>query len=279
MIERVFLPPSPRHSDDRYGDTCKTNAPLLKLNLEAAPGLVLYLQKYFAAKVPAFPAKEQRPHISHMTNDWKARLGMVYSTDPNFKYDTEEAPQIETLAPNDRTCASGSTANSGAARPSRSSKVSSARIPTWGTGPPAQNPLRRGRGSQGRRNHHPGRPPRPGGRNPRQSGLQMQKRPADDPACPHAPFRSDSVPAGIPLHRRKTVRAQYYSWGADALRCAGNTCVPRTYGSSFPHGIGAGAPNPVLYSGGTPHDYTRFQPPAAENPSCCIPKISSPTVW
>ena len=34
-----------------------------------------------------------------MTNDWKARLGMVYSTNPNFKYDTEEAPQIETLAP------------------------------------------------------------------------------------------------------------------------------------------------------------------------------------
>ena len=34
-----------------------------------------------------------------MTNDWKARLGMVYSTDPNFKYDTEEAPQTETLAP------------------------------------------------------------------------------------------------------------------------------------------------------------------------------------
>ena len=24
---------------------------------------------------------------------------MVYSTNPNFKYDTEEAPQIETLAP------------------------------------------------------------------------------------------------------------------------------------------------------------------------------------
>ena len=34
-----------------------------------------------------------------MTNDWKARLGMVYSTNPNFKYDTEEAPQTETLAP------------------------------------------------------------------------------------------------------------------------------------------------------------------------------------
>ncbi len=33
-----------------------------------------------------------------MTNDWKARLGMVYSTDPNFKYDTEEAPQTETGA-------------------------------------------------------------------------------------------------------------------------------------------------------------------------------------
>lgn len=32
-----------------------------------------------------------------MTNDWKARLGMVYSTDPNFQYQTEEEPQVETL--------------------------------------------------------------------------------------------------------------------------------------------------------------------------------------
>ncbi len=35
-----------------------------------------------------------------MNNDWKARLGMVYSTNPDFKYETDEEPEIETLAPN-----------------------------------------------------------------------------------------------------------------------------------------------------------------------------------
>lgn len=32
-------------------------------------------------------------------NDWKARLGMVYSTDPDFKYDTERQPDRPTLPP------------------------------------------------------------------------------------------------------------------------------------------------------------------------------------
>ena len=30
-------------------------------------------------------------------NDWKSRLGMVYSTDPNFRYETVEEPSVETL--------------------------------------------------------------------------------------------------------------------------------------------------------------------------------------
>lgn len=34
-----------------------------------------------------------------MSNDWKARLGMVYSTNPDFQYLTEEQEQVETLAP------------------------------------------------------------------------------------------------------------------------------------------------------------------------------------
>lgn len=34
-----------------------------------------------------------------MANDWKARLGMVYSTNPDFKYETEEAGQTGTLPP------------------------------------------------------------------------------------------------------------------------------------------------------------------------------------
>ena len=32
-------------------------------------------------------------------NDWKARLGMVYSTDPGFKYETADEPEAETLLP------------------------------------------------------------------------------------------------------------------------------------------------------------------------------------
>lgn len=32
-------------------------------------------------------------------NDWKARLGMVYSTNPDFQYETLEEPEVETLPP------------------------------------------------------------------------------------------------------------------------------------------------------------------------------------
>ncbi|MEG1621856.1 MAG: translation initiation factor [Alistipes sp.] len=34
-----------------------------------------------------------------MTNDWKTRLGMVYSTASDFQYKKEEADATETLAP------------------------------------------------------------------------------------------------------------------------------------------------------------------------------------
>ena len=33
-------------------------------------------------------------------NDWKERLGMVYSTNPGFKYETPEESNSETLPPN-----------------------------------------------------------------------------------------------------------------------------------------------------------------------------------
>lgn len=34
-----------------------------------------------------------------MENDWKKRLGVVYSTDPNFRYEQEAEPEVETLEP------------------------------------------------------------------------------------------------------------------------------------------------------------------------------------
>ena len=32
-------------------------------------------------------------------NDWKKRLGMVYSTDPDFVFDTGTVPEVQTPAP------------------------------------------------------------------------------------------------------------------------------------------------------------------------------------
>ena len=32
-------------------------------------------------------------------NDWKQRLGVVFSTNPDFEYSSEEAPEAETLPP------------------------------------------------------------------------------------------------------------------------------------------------------------------------------------
>ena len=34
-----------------------------------------------------------------MANDWKDRIGMVYSTNPDFQYRTDEEPEAETLPP------------------------------------------------------------------------------------------------------------------------------------------------------------------------------------
>lgn len=38
-----------------------------------------------------------------MAKDWKDRLGVVFSTDPDFEYDNDAEEQEETLAPSDQT--------------------------------------------------------------------------------------------------------------------------------------------------------------------------------
>lgn len=35
-------------------------------------------------------------------NDWKSRLGMVYSTSPNYQFEEEEVVEQDTLAPKDQ---------------------------------------------------------------------------------------------------------------------------------------------------------------------------------
>lgn len=41
-------------------------------------------------------------------NDWKSRLGTVYSTDPDFRYRTKEEPEPETAClRRARTCVYG----------------------------------------------------------------------------------------------------------------------------------------------------------------------------
>ncbi len=35
-----------------------------------------------------------------MANDWKERLGTVYSTNPDFRFETNDENELETLAPN-----------------------------------------------------------------------------------------------------------------------------------------------------------------------------------
>ena len=37
--------------------------------------------------------------MSASNNDWKSRLGMVYSTDPDFKFRTEQEQEPDTLPP------------------------------------------------------------------------------------------------------------------------------------------------------------------------------------
>lgn len=39
-------------------------------------------------------------------NDWKDRLGILYSTNPDFHYETNEEVEAETLRKRSRRCAS-----------------------------------------------------------------------------------------------------------------------------------------------------------------------------
>lgn len=37
--------------------------------------------------------------MKNKDNDWKSRLGMVYSTNPDFAYETDDQPEPDTLSP------------------------------------------------------------------------------------------------------------------------------------------------------------------------------------
>lgn len=63
-------------------------------------------------------------------NDWKERLNIVYSTNPDFDYQTDDAEEQETLPAENNRCASNSTSATATAEQPHSSRDSSARTTT-----------------------------------------------------------------------------------------------------------------------------------------------------
>lgn len=47
--------------------------------------------------------EQTQPSSVNMKNDWKKRLGTVYSTDPDFAYDSGDEPQETTFPPGAQT--------------------------------------------------------------------------------------------------------------------------------------------------------------------------------
>lgn len=151
-----------------------------------------------------------------MTNDWKARLGMVYSTDPNFKYDTEEAPQTETLAPErqdlrvwlDRKQRGGKTVTLvkgfvGSDTDLGNWLACSRPAAAWAGQPRTAKSSSRATTATGWSKSSPKRVTNAKGR--------RMTRPA-----PMRRFAAILFLLGFLFIGGKSVRAQYYSWGADA---------------------------------------------------------------
>ena len=98
-------------------------------------------------------------------NDWKSRLGMVYSTDPGFNYETDDEPEAETLP------AGQQDLRVWLDRKQRAGKVVTLVKGFVGRDADLQELARMlksrcgvGGSAKDGRNHHPGRPPRPCGR-------------------------------------------------------------------------------------------------------------------
>lgn len=64
-------------------------------------------------------------------NDWKSRLGMVYSTDPGFNYETDDEPEAETLPAGQQDLRVWLDRKQRAGKVVTSSKVSWAEMPTF----------------------------------------------------------------------------------------------------------------------------------------------------
>ena len=95
-------------------------------------------------------------------NDWKQRLGVVFSTNPDFQYQSEEQETVQTLPPDRQKLRVGIDRR---ARAGKQVTLVSGFVGTQedleALGRTLKTKMRGGRQRQGRRNSHPGGPPRP----------------------------------------------------------------------------------------------------------------------
>lgn len=151
MIERVFSAPtqSPRHSGRSIRRHLKQTAPVLtQINLAQPPAYTIFA-KYFVAKVPAFPAK--RTTTAYFTHDERleSEIGNGLFDQPEFQIRHRGGSADRNPRP--RTTGPARLARPQAAgRQDRHARQRFRRLGCrpGGTGPPAQNPLRRGRAAK-----------------------------------------------------------------------------------------------------------------------------------
>ena len=167
--------------------------------------------------MPAFPAK--RTTTAYFTHDERleSEIGNVYSTNPNFKSTPRRHPQIETSPPNDRTCRVWLDRKQRGGKTVTLVKGFVGSDADWGNWPACSKPAAAWAG-QPRTAKSSSRATTATGwskSSPKRVTNAKKGRRMTRPA-PMRRFAAILFLLGFLFIGGKSVRAQYYSWGADA---------------------------------------------------------------